>query len=82
MADIVQPPHPFYPLEANIIGYLANEWSVATLLGTFAIGCVVVLGGTLALLRQRNARLPRTEKAIILWHILSMRSVYDHYFRL
>ncbi|KAL8824020.1 MAG: hypothetical protein Q9191_005361 [Dirinaria sp. TL-2023a] len=42
-------PHPFYPLEANIVGYLANEYSVPQLLGTFAAGCVVILGLTLAL---------------------------------
>ena len=22
-------PHPFYPIEANIVGYLANQWSVS-----------------------------------------------------
>ncbi len=64
-------PHPFYPVEANIVGYLANEWSVVTLLGIFASGWVVILGITLALVRRHNPALPSTEKASILWFVLS-----------
>ena len=66
-----QPPHPFYPLEANIVGYLANQWSVPTLLGIFAGGWVVILGTTLLLVRSHNPRLPSIEKAAILWFVLS-----------
>ena len=65
------PPHPFYPIEANIVGYLANEWSVVTLLGIFAAGWVVILGTTLVLVRRHNPSLPSTEKASILWFVLS-----------
>lgn len=77
MADFIvnstrmaQPPHPFYPLEANIVGYLANEISVLQLLGLFAAGCAVILGFTLVLVRAHNPRLPSSEKAIILWFVL------------
>ena len=69
-------PHPFYPIEANIVGYLANQWSVATLLGLFASGWVVILGTTLALVQRRNPTLPRMEKATILWFVLSK---WDHW---
>jgi len=71
MDKIVQPPHPFYPLEANIVGWLANEWSVLTLLGLFAGGWVVILGATLALVRNHNPHLLGQEKATILWFVLS-----------
>lgn len=64
--------HPFYPLEANIVGYLANQWSASTLLGIFAGGWVVILGITLALVRSHNPHLPSRDKAIILWFVLSM----------
>ncbi len=64
-------PHPFYPVEANIVGYLANKWSVTTLLGIFAAGWVVILGMTLALVRRHNPALPSTDKASILWFVLS-----------
>lgn len=63
--------HPFYPLEANIVGYLANKWSVTTLLGIFAGGWLVILGATLALVRSHNPDLPLREKATILWFVLS-----------
>ena len=66
-----QAPHPFYPIEANIVGYLANKWSVTTLLGIFASGWVVILGVTLALVRRHNPALPSSEKATILWFVLS-----------
>lgn len=77
MADFIvnstkmaQPPHPFYPLEANIVGYLANEFSVLQLLGLFAAGCALILGLTLVLVRAHNPRLPSSEKATILWFVL------------
>jgi len=63
--------HPFYPIEANIVGYLANKWSVPTLLGIFAGGWVVILGATLAMVRRHNPTLPGREKATILWFVLS-----------
>lgn len=65
------PAHPFYPVEAQIVGYLANEASVLQLLGTFAGGCVVVLGTTLALIKGHNPTLSTSEKAAILWNVLS-----------
>ena len=69
--NATQLPHPFYPIEANIVGYLANQWSVATLLGLFASGWVVILGTTMALLQRHNPYLPSMEKATILWFVLS-----------
>lgn len=70
-SKLPQPPHPFYPLEANIVGYLANKWSVPTLLGIFASGWVVILGSTLAMVRRHNPALPSIDKATILWFVLS-----------
>ena len=64
-------PHPFYPVEANIVGYLANEATVLQLLGTFGAGCVVVLGITMALVKGHNPNLPAKEKAAVLWNVLS-----------
>ena len=63
-------PHPFYPLEANIIGYLANEWSVPTLLGVFFAGCGVELGITLALINRFKPKLDKGDKAAILWFVV------------
>lgn len=65
------PPHPFYPVEANIVGYLANEATVLQLLGTFGAGCVVVLAITLALVKGHNPNLHAQDKAAVLWNVLS-----------
>ena len=53
------------------MGYLANRWSVTTLLGIFAGGWVVILGATLLLVHSHNPNLPSREKATILWFVLS-----------
>lgn len=63
-------PHPFYPIEAEIVGYLANEWSVPTLLGVFAAGWAIILGITSLLVKRHNPSLPSREKAAILWFVL------------
>lgn len=69
-SKILQPPHPFYPLEANVIGYLANQWSVLTLLGIFFAGCIVILGTTLAVVKSYNPNLAGREQAVVLWFVL------------
>ena len=69
---IPHPPHPFYPIEIEIVGYLANDWSVPALLGFFAAGWVVILSVTLAVVKRFNPYIPSREKAVIMWFILSM----------
>ncbi|MCJ1409807.1 hypothetical protein MMC19_003890 [Ptychographa xylographoides] len=64
-------PHPFYPLEANIVGYLANDWTYVELLTSFAAGWVVILGTTQLVVRRFNPNLSLWERAIICWFILS-----------
>ena len=63
-------PHPFYPLEAEIIGYLANEWSVPKLLGVFFAGCAVELAITLAVVNRFNPTLRKGDKAALLWFVV------------
>ena len=64
------PPHPFYPIETELVGYLANDWSVTTLLGVFAAGWAVILTITNALIKRHNPSLPAGEKAAIMWFVL------------
>lgn len=64
------PPNPFYPLNTVVVGYLANEWSVPTLLGIFAAGWVVILGAANMIVKRHNPTLPAIEKAAILWFVL------------
>ena len=62
--------HPYYPLEVEIASYLANEWSVSTLLGTFSGVCATIFFGTLLIVNKVHPNLPGSEKAAIWWFIL------------
>lgn len=64
-------PHPFYPLEIEIDGYLANRWSVPALLGIFLTGTIVVLGLTWASISWFSLKLRQADKLAFLWFILS-----------
>jgi cholestenol Delta-isomerase len=62
--------HPYYPLEVEIASYLANEWSVPVLLGTFAGVCATVLLATLLTVNKVHPNLRGSEKAAIWWFVL------------
>ena len=64
--------HPYFPLEVEIASYLANEWSVPTLLGIFAALCATVVFGTKAIVSRVHPNLPSTERAAIWWLVLCM----------
>jgi cholestenol delta-isomerase len=71
--------HPYYPLEVEIASYLANEWSVPALLGTFAGVCSIVLLATLLIVNKVHPNLKGTEKAAIWWFVLceSCESIFE-----
>ena len=71
-STITHPPHPYYPIEAQLVGYLANEWSVLTLLAVFAGGWAAILGATLALVTYIRPKMGNADKLAILWFVLSM----------
>ncbi len=72
------PPHPFYPIGVEIVGYLANRWSVPALLGIFLGGWLVILALTWASVSWFLPRLRQADKLIILWFILSeARSMHE-----
>ncbi|KAI4748723.1 Emopamil-binding protein [Aureobasidium sp. EXF-12298] len=62
--------HPYYPLDANIAGYVANESTVLSLLGSFVAGCVAILGFTYLIVKRVNPRLPTTELITVMWFVL------------
>lgn len=64
-------PHPFYPINVAIFGYLANRWSVSTLLGTFLAAASLILGFTWVLVSWISPKLRRVDKITLLWFILS-----------
>lgn len=66
--DIVK--HPYYPLDANIVDYVANESTVLSLLGSFVAGCVAIFGLTYLAVKRVNPRLPPTELLTVMWFVL------------
>ncbi|KAL1302725.1 hypothetical protein AAFC00_003079 [Neodothiora populina] len=70
-SKIAHPPHPYYPLEVEITGYLANEWSVPALLGAFSTGCAVIFGMTYIIIRRVQPRMPVHEVLTVMWFVLS-----------
>lgn len=73
-SKIAHPPHPYYPLEVEITGYLANEWSVPALLGAFASGCAVIFGLTYLIIKRVQPRMPIHEVFTVMWFVLSKPS--------
>jgi len=67
-----QPLHPYYPLEIEIAGYLANDYSVPQLLAIFGAGCAVILTFTHFVAKARNPSLPKGEIVRIMWFVLCM----------
>jgi cholestenol Delta-isomerase len=71
------PAHPYYPLDATIDSYAANEWSVPALLSVFFGACTLLFTGTYFLAKRITASLkpPVTlttgELLTIMWFVLS-----------
>lgn len=66
--DVVK--HPYYPLDANIVGYVANESTVLSLLGSFVAACIAIFGLTYLAVKRVNPRLPTTELLTVMWFVL------------
>ncbi|KAL9585178.1 MAG: hypothetical protein Q9212_001671 [Teloschistes hypoglaucus] len=72
LKKILGGPTGHFPVEAEIVGYLANSWSVPTLLSVFAAGWAVILGATNLLVERHNPTLRSRDKAAILWFVLNL----------
>jgi cholestenol Delta-isomerase len=69
-SNIPIPPHPFYPPEINLVGYLANDWDVPTLVGLFFGGWAVISAVTISGIRWYNPRLGGWDQATTMWFVL------------
>ncbi|KAI9675711.1 MAG: hypothetical protein M1817_001078 [Caeruleum heppii] len=79
-----EPVHPYYPLGVEVVGYLANEYSVPVLLLLFFGGLAVLFGLTLVVVNNVHPNLPVSEKYTILWFVLSgtIHFFFEGYFAL
>ena len=64
------PLHPYYPLEAEIVGYLANEYSVVKLLVCFGSAVAVIFALTLMVVGRVAPRLSWGDRGTVLWFVL------------
>ncbi|KAK1834244.1 EBDP4, emopamil-binding protein [Podospora conica] len=64
------PSHPFYPLGIEVANYVANEWSVITLLAAFAACCASVFAVTSVVVVRIRPTMSRSELLTILWFVL------------
>ncbi|GBF62828.1 3-beta-hydroxysteroid-Delta(8),Delta(7)-isomerase [Trichophyton mentagrophytes] len=67
----MEPAHPYYPLDAKVVGYLANDWDVPTLVCAFLGGWGALLLLTLAVVSVARPSLKMGDKVAILWFVLS-----------
>jgi cholestenol Delta-isomerase len=77
MAPPVEPKipiHPYYPLEAEIVGYLANEWDTLELCGMFAGGCTVIFAITYLVVKRLRPSVSVGDLATVMWFVLCMNT--------
>jgi len=72
--------HPFYPLEVEIAGYLANEYSVPALLAFFAAWMGVTLGVTRLIVKRIQPEIAPTELLTLMWFMLSEYYLHEAIF--
>ncbi|EON62162.1 hypothetical protein W97_01381 [Coniosporium apollinis CBS 100218] len=65
------PLHPYYPLEVEIAGYIANEYSVIQLLLAFGSGCAAILSVTYVAAKRIRSQIPTSELLTLMWFVLS-----------
>jgi cholestenol Delta-isomerase len=78
-ADSIPPLHSYYPEGILLSGtnFVPNDLDTVGLVAAFAAGCAVILGSTLLLVKRVNPSLKFTDKALILWFVLSESSWSD-----
>lgn len=64
------PPHPYYPLGANIAGYVANEWNTLELCSLFATGCAAIFAATYLVVKKLRPAASAADLATIMWFVL------------
>jgi cholestenol delta-isomerase len=71
--EVTAPPHPYYPVGIALSGdlFIANAWSVPSLVQTFAAGLAVILLATFWIARNVNSSLSSSDRVLVLWFVLS-----------
>lgn len=70
--DAATPLHPYYPIEAEIVGYLANEWNTLELVSMFAAGCAGIFIMTYFTIKSVRPNVSKGDLVTMLWFVLCM----------
>lgn len=81
-SSVPVPAHPYYPIEKEIVGYLANENTTLDLCLMFAAGCVAIFGVTYVVVKQTRPKASTGDLATIMWFVLCgcIHSFFEGYF--
>jgi cholestenol delta-isomerase len=65
--------HPYYPIGVALSGgtFVPNEWSVLSLVYTFAAGLTALLLVTFLVAKRARPYLSGVDQALVLWFVLS-----------
>jgi len=74
--------HPYYPIEKEIVGYLANELGTLDLLLMFAAGCVAIFSVTYVMVKRLRPNASTGDLSTIMWFVLCgcIHSFFEGYF--
>jgi cholestenol delta-isomerase len=74
--------HPYFPVEAQITGYLANKWNTVELLTMFVAGVSAIFGITYVLVKRIRPTLSTGDLTTILWFVICgcIHSFFEGYF--
>jgi len=78
------PPHPFYPIEVELIGYLANDKSTLSLLLIFLAGLIVICTTSWCVVSKYYPRVRTVDKWALLWFMSTgtIHLFFEGYFSL
>lgn len=62
--------HPFYPPGVELVGYVANDWSMEAIFGVFGGALCMLYAATRALSKYVNPRLASRDQVLAVWFVL------------
>ena len=64
-------PHPFYPIDSILHGYVENDWKVGEIFGVFGGSLAALAATTFAIVRGILPELSVRDLAVVIWFVLS-----------
>ncbi|EXJ91071.1 hypothetical protein A1O1_04178 [Capronia coronata CBS 617.96] len=63
--------HPYFPVETELVNFIANDMTLFQLLAAFGSGCAVILSAAWLLASNVSPRLKTRDKFVVLWFCLT-----------